>query len=111
MPRFAGFPLLAGTAILAVLAAPPSARADKLDGHWCHPDGRRLSIDGPRIVTPGGASLDGDYRRHTFSYTVPADEPGAGASASIVQLNDQHMQFAVGDAPVEDWSRCGAPSS
>ena len=63
-----------------------AALADAIDGDWCHGDGRRLSINGPDIVTPGGARLKGDYDRHHFSYVVPASEPGAGGTVAMVLL-------------------------
>jgi hypothetical protein len=58
------------------LAGP--ALADALDGDWCFTDGRNLNIQGPAIITPGGTSTTGDYARHTFRYTVPDGDPGAG---------------------------------
>lgn len=37
----------------AALMFPVSAAlADQIDGHWCFTDGRVLSIDGAKIVTP-----------------------------------------------------------
>jgi hypothetical protein len=35
------------------------------------------------IVTPGGKQMRGEYTRHSFSYVVPAGEPGAGETVSI----------------------------
>ena len=64
---------------LMLLAGP--ALADAIDGNWCHSDGRRFTIRGPEIVTPGGKHMEGNYGRHSFSYTVPAPEPGAGPAA------------------------------
>ncbi len=48
------------------------AFADVIDGNWCQADGRHLEIDGSTITTPGGNTIQGDYGRHTFTYTVPA---------------------------------------
>ena len=59
-----------------MLAGP--ALADAIDGNWCHTDGRRFTIRGPEIVTPGGKRMEGNYSRHWFSYVAPAPEPGAG---------------------------------
>jgi len=53
-----------------------AALADAIDGDWCHGDGRRLSINGPDITTPGGTHLKGDYDRHHFSYVVPGVRAG-----------------------------------
>ena len=41
-------------AALAYGLAPGGARADAIDGHWCAPDGRVMTIEGPAILTPGG---------------------------------------------------------
>ena len=67
--------LLAGAAALAAGAA----QADAIDGAWCSADGRRLSIQGSNIVTPGGTAMVGRYGRHDFSYDTPASEPQGGA--------------------------------
>jgi hypothetical protein len=52
---------LAGFGAVCLTANP--AHADAIDGTWCGPDGGTLSIDGPRIVTPGHARLTGEYTR------------------------------------------------
>ena len=64
---------------LAMLAGP--AVADVIDGNWCHSDGRRFTIRGPEIVTPGGKRMEGNYSRHWFSYTAPAPVPCRRTSA------------------------------
>jgi hypothetical protein len=91
---------------LALLAAP--AFADAIDGNWCHDDGRRFSIRGPEIVTPGGRQMEGNYSRHAFSYTAPA--PGAGQTIFMTLLNENAVQVRRGEAPgtpQETWVRCG----
>jgi hypothetical protein len=110
-------------AILASLLAPlllqllwaNEARADAIDGHWCHPDGRLMSIAGPRIITPQGSEISGDYRRHLFTYHVPAGEPAAGTVVFMTQLNQQTIQVRRGAdlaaakvAAPETWQRCSA---
>ena len=68
-----------------------------IDGDWCHaPDGRRFSIRGPDIVTPGGKQMQGDYSRHAFSYAVPAPEPGAGKTVFMTLLDENtvHLRLA-----------------
>lgn len=99
--------------VVAMLVAGVGARADALDGNWCFGDGRHLYIDGPKILTPGGKRLNGDYRRHTFRYTVPGGEPGAGSTAFMMQLDDNTMHMTIGDpagsappSPVQVWRRC-----
>ena len=44
--------VLAAAAVM--LLAPTLARADAIDGNWCADDGRVMTIEGPRILTPGG---------------------------------------------------------
>ena len=89
------------------------AAADTIDGHWCAADGRYLSIQGPQIVTPGGAKMDGDYTRHGFSYVVPAREPGAGETVSMTLVNEQTVHVALGAAggAPQVWRRCAPPTS
>lgn len=90
-----------------------NAAADAIDGHWCAADGRYLSIQGPQIVTPGGAKMDGNYSRHGFSYVVPAREPGAGETVSMTLVNEQTVHLALGAAggAPQVWRRCAPPSS
>jgi hypothetical protein len=96
---------------LSALAAP--AFADVIDGNWCHNDGRRLTIRGPEIVTPGGKRMEGQYSRHWFNYTVPAPEPGAGQTIFMTLANENTVHLRRGEAaagsPEETWVRC-APS-
>jgi hypothetical protein len=84
------------------------ARADAIDGNWCHPDGRRLTIRGRDIVTPGGMRMQGDYTRHSFAYVVPSGEPGPGETVSMILLSEYLMHSRQGgsDAPVQAWNRC-----
>src|SRR3954451_20725547 len=103
--------------VLAVATAAPAC-ADAIDGHWCFTDGKRISIQGPAIVTPAGSRMQGDYARHSFSYVVPPADPGAGQVASLVLLNEDTMRVSLGaapswshDGPGEVWHRCGPPTS
>jgi hypothetical protein len=99
---------IAGSALL-LLAGP--AFADAIDGNWCHDDGRRFTIRGPEIVTPGGKRMEGNYSRHWFSYTVPATERDAGQAIFMTLLNENTVQVRRGEAsagaPQETWVRCG----
>jgi hypothetical protein len=88
-----------------------SALADAIDGDWCHGDGKRLSINGPDIVTPGGVQTKGDYDRHHFSYVVPASEPGAGATVTMVLLSEILMLLKPPGGAEQTWRRCGKPIS
>lgn len=90
---------------LSGLAHP--ARADAIDGDWCHAGGARMSIRGPAIVTPGGQQTSGNYTRHFFSYVVPAGESGAGATVDIQLLSEDLARARQGSDPaVHEWRRC-----
>ncbi len=115
--KFATLALLLAVALLQSLWA-RHARADAIDGHWCHADGRLMSIAGSRIVTPQGSEISGDYRRHFFTYHVPAAEPVAGTVVFMTQLNEQTIHVRRGadlataeTAAPETWHRCSAEVS
>jgi hypothetical protein len=99
---------LLATAIALGILAPAAARADAIDGDWCRADGKRMSIRGSDIVTPGGVAMRGEYTRHFFSYVVPAGEPGAGNTVAITLLSEYlaHAREGGNDAPVQEWRRC-----
>jgi hypothetical protein len=96
---------LGAAAALFGLAGP--ALADAIDGDWCRANGKRMSIHGPAIVTPGGKQIRGDYTRHFFSYVIPAGEPGAG-DTMFIQLRGEYLAHARqgSDAPIQEWRRC-----
>lgn len=101
-------------ATLAFALLGSSAFADAIDGDWCHKDGRRLSIRGPQIVTPGGKQMEGDYSRHWFNYVVPAPEPGTGQMVYLQLLDENTVQFRLGSsdsATPETWIRCSPTTS
>jgi hypothetical protein len=99
-------PLLIIAIALLALASP--ARADAIDGDWCRADGKRMTIHGPAIRTPGGHDISGDYSRHFFSYVIPAGETGAGNKVDITLLGEYlaHAREGGADAPVQEWRRC-----
>ncbi len=102
-----GLCLLSGAACAALLGWVQPALADAIDGDWCRADGKRMTIRGPAIVTPGGQQTSGDYTRHFFSYVIPAGEAGAGATVSIQLLSEYLAHARQGpDAPVQEWRRC-----
>ncbi len=108
--------LRAAACVAALAMAPGAASADQIDGSWCHKSGKRLSIEGPRIITPGGTDMTGDYDRHGFSYIVPPGEPGAGRTMVMAQQDDDTMHMAEGTllaSPegAQTWHRCGVPVS
>jgi len=100
--RFTGFITIAAAALLGSSCA----WADKIDGDWCFGDGRHFSIDGPRIVTPLGSHISGDYARHAFSYVVPAPEPAAGQTVRMLLLNENTVDLSLGGGATETWHRC-----
>jgi hypothetical protein len=115
--RWAG--LLAFAVAASVLGPASPAWADAIDGDWCFDDGRHLSIEGPRIVTPLGSHTQGSYARHSFSYVVPAPEPAAGQTVRMRLLNEDSVDVSLGGGAIETWHRCapnisrleGAPSA
>ena len=83
------------------------AIADAIDGDWCRADGKRMTIRGPAIVTPGGQKTNGDYNRHFFSYVIPSGEADAGATVSVQLLGEYLAHARQGaDGPVQEWRRC-----
>jgi len=94
-------------ALCAIGLSVEAARADAIDGDWCAADGRRLSIAGPAITTPGGARITGDYSRHHFRYVVPKAEPGAGETVEMSLRSEQEVWVQPRpEAPIEAWHRC-----
>jgi hypothetical protein len=89
------------------------AQADAIDGNWCSPDGKRMSIEGPAIVTPAGTATQGNYSRHYFTYQVPTSDPGAGQTVYMALLNENTVRLAMAadaqsaqQSPIEVWHRC-----
>jgi len=110
MMKHIGWTIIVG-AIISVFSLP--VLADAIDGHWCHKDGRRMSSEGLKFVTPGGTSTAGEYDRHAYSYTVPDGEPGAGTRITMDLMHDDLIHLYIpqkgpGPAPVktEHWERC-----
>jgi hypothetical protein len=102
-----------GIAVAALLVLSSVARADAIDGEWCYTDGRHMAIQGPRIVTPGGTEMKGDYGRHSFSYIVPEGEPDAGRGISMILVDEYTVHLRADADPagatppeVEVWRRC-----
>ena len=98
-------PLILAAAIIAALLLP-----DRIDGNRCDTDRRHMSIEGPAIVTPGGASMTGDYDRHGFRYVVPAGEADVGAQVDMIQHDDDTIEVTTsppsGPGRTEIWKRC-----
>lgn len=104
LPRLA----VSGVFAAAVFAVSP-ALADRIDGDWCFA-GKSMTINGPKIVTPGGNTITGDYGRHDFKYTVPASETGAGDLVDMRLINDDNAEVRVGKDGPQVWRRCRVTS-
>ena len=96
------------------LLLPTAAFADKIDGAWCTGVNTRIEINGPQISLGGKPGFDGVYKRHEFTYTVPASEDHAGDQIYMRLLNDENMtSFTIKDSkPVDpvEWKRCQSTS-
>ena len=109
---------IAAAACLALLllgALAPAARADQIDGEWCNA-GRNFKIEGPNIRTYGGTNMTGDYNRHGFRYTVPANEPEAGSEIIMTLRGEELLDLfkqpkgAKENGAPESWRRCRVTS-
>lgn len=90
---------------LPFLASP--ALADAIDGDWCAPEGgKSLSIDGPKIRTPGGATINGQYSRHHFNYVAPAGDPQPGAEIQMILMGETRVRVVVKGGSDTIWRRC-----
>ena len=56
---------------LTLLVSASAARADAIDGNWCGPKGRRITIEGPAGLYAGSFRLEGRYTRHSYSFSIP----------------------------------------
>jgi hypothetical protein len=95
-----------GAALAAALPA-GIAHADAIDGNWCYTDGRHFTIEGSTIITPAGTKTTGDYRRHYFSYKIPAAEPDGGAMVNMALVNEDTVHLTVAAKAMQVWKRCG----
>ena len=99
-------PYLAAAAIF--LGATAVARADAIDGDWCSPEGKHLSIRGPAITTPGGVKMSGNYSRHAFSSVAPEKEANAGVTIFMSLMSETTVQVREGTPVAQPivWKRC-----
>ena len=99
--------VLTGFICMTLFGFTHAAVADAIDGDWCRVDGKRMTIHGPAIVTPGGQRASGDYTRHAFSYVIPAGESGAGDKVAIQLLGEYLAHAQQGSDPaIQEWRRC-----
>ncbi len=101
---------------VVLVATTTFAAADQIDGTWCSPAGTSMTIEGSRIVTPGGKAITGRYNRHHVDYEVPEGEANAGSRVSADQLNDDEIRVIVlgkdpsANKPSEIWTKCQVTS-
>ena len=88
--------LITSPAIAAFALPAGVAWADQIDDDWCFSNGRHMAINGPEIVSPAGTQLIGVYERHSFCYVVPKEEPNAGSTVHMFQLNDETINVMTG---------------
>lgn len=96
---------------IGMVFAMPAAHADSIDGAWCKAQGQRMVIQGATILTPTGSRTQGDYGRHSFTYIVPAGDPGAGTQIRMMLMGEEHVQVQEGAAQPVVWNRCGPATS
>lgn len=88
------------------------ALADQIDGNWCSPTGKTLSVDGPQVVTPGGSSVTANYDRHHVDFIIPKGEARAGERFVADQLGDEEIKVTIAGsagakiAKPEIWTPC-----
>lgn len=91
--------------VLIVLAQP--AWADSIDGEWCSPEGgKRLTIDGPTLRTPGGKTIQADYRKYSVTYTAPAGDWEAGQTIDLQFVRRVGVRVTVRGGAESIWKTC-----
>lgn len=95
----------------ALMLSTNAALADQINGIWCSPNGKSVSIDGPNVTTSSGNAVDANYNRHHIDYEIPSGELDAGSRFRADQLNDNQIQVvivAAGGAAGEPeiWTPC-----
>ncbi len=81
--------------MIFLVTSTATALADKIDGTWCSPSGKRISIDGPQVITPSGKTVVARYDRHHIDYVIPEGEPNAGNRFAADQLNEEQIRVSV----------------
>jgi len=97
---------IAGAIAALTLFASLPAQADAIDGAWCSENGRRFAIEGSSVTTTRGMRLSGNYTRHTFNFTLPSEEPDAGAAVDMVLQGETQVRVTIGAAGAQTWRRC-----
>jgi len=81
--------------MILLVASTAPALADKIDGTWCSPSGKSISIDGSLVITPTGKTVVARYDRHHIDYEIPKGEPNAGGRLAADQLNEGQIRVSV----------------
>jgi hypothetical protein len=96
--------------LVAAITAPSVAMADSIDGDWCDSQNAHVQIKGSQVTTTAGAVLQGQYRRHEFSFQVPAGEADAGKRIYMMLRGEDDMTSYIieNDTPgaPHHWTRC-----
>lgn len=99
---------------LTLLAFAGPAQAGALDGTWCAPDGRRITVAGTDVLTPGGQRTTGAYNGQAFHFQVPPNEWDSGKSIWMVLKAPDSARVSTlaenqqGPPPHDRWRRCAA---
>ena len=91
---------------LTLLVSASAARADAIDGNWCGPKGRRITIEGPAGLYAGSFRLEGRYTRHSYSFAIPQGAPEAGAAVDMILQGETRTSVRIDTGPAEIWQRC-----
>ena len=92
------------------------AHADGLDGIWCSPDGRRITVDGLDVITPGGQRTTGVYRNDDFAFSVPKTARNAGAVIWMELVSENTARVSIVSKEQREppphglWQRCAYTS-
>lgn len=92
-------------AALTLFAGMP-AQADAIVGAWCSEKGRRFAIEDSSVTTTRGTRLSGTYTRHTFNFSLPAEEADAGAAVDMLLQGETQVRLTIGAAGVKPWRQC-----
>ena len=102
--------------VFLLFIAVGAAHADGLDGMWCSLDGRRITIDGLDVITPGGQRTTGVYGKYDFSYPVPENERNAGAVIWMTLVGENTARVSTVSKEQREppphglWQRCAYTS-
>lgn len=97
-----------------MLAATDSARADSIDGTWCHDqEARMMTIQGSQLIIDRSVST-GQYSRHSFVADWPAqspNDPDAGSRVHMRLRGEMNLSWVKirpnGETTSpEHWHRC-----